>query len=168
MSNVWRPKIVEPDLFWFTSGFSVLLAIPPELQLQPARWNIFIYWRRTNMFTLPQSQRDHFLGYGSMAGEEGFEPPSGASRGHCLTTWRLPNTIKAHRDCTQTNLNLQARFLNMIKNNLLYVADALRNLVFQAPHLVIKKIGILHFTLGTLHSACEFLLGEFAALGDTG
>ena len=26
-----------------------------------------------------------------MAGEEGFEPPNGGSKGRCLTTWRLPN-----------------------------------------------------------------------------
>src|SRR5438270_429077 len=28
-----------------------------------------------------------------MAGEEGFEPPNACSRGRCLTTWLLPNTI---------------------------------------------------------------------------
>ena len=26
-----------------------------------------------------------------MAGEEGFEPPNGGSKGRCLTTWLLPN-----------------------------------------------------------------------------
>jgi hypothetical protein len=28
-----------------------------------------------------------------LAGEEGFEPPNGSSRGYCLTTWRLPNIL---------------------------------------------------------------------------
>ena len=27
-----------------------------------------------------------------VAGEEGFEPPNGSSRGYCLTAWRLPNS----------------------------------------------------------------------------
>ena len=26
-----------------------------------------------------------------MAGDEGFEPPNGGTRTHCLTTWRIPN-----------------------------------------------------------------------------
>ena len=26
-----------------------------------------------------------------MAGEEGFEPSNGGSKGRCLTTWRLPS-----------------------------------------------------------------------------
>ena len=25
-----------------------------------------------------------------MAGDEGFEPPNAASKGQCLTTWRIP------------------------------------------------------------------------------
>ncbi len=29
-----------------------------------------------------------------VAGEEGFEPPNGSSRGYCLTTWRLPNSAE--------------------------------------------------------------------------
>src|SRR5258705_539395 len=32
----------------------------------------------------------------TMAGEGGFEPPNGGSKGRCLTTWRLPN-----RSCLQ-------------------------------------------------------------------
>ena len=28
-----------------------------------------------------------------MAGMEGFEPPNGGTRTHCLTTWRHPNAI---------------------------------------------------------------------------
>ena len=26
-----------------------------------------------------------------VAGDEGFEPPNGGTRTHCLTTWRIPN-----------------------------------------------------------------------------
>ena len=26
-----------------------------------------------------------------MAGDEGFEPPNGGTRTHCLTTWRIPS-----------------------------------------------------------------------------
>ena len=29
-----------------------------------------------------------------MAGEEGFEPSNGGFKGRCLTTWRLPNTVR--------------------------------------------------------------------------
>ena len=29
-----------------------------------------------------------------MAGDEGFEPPNGGTRTHCLTTWRIPNGLK--------------------------------------------------------------------------
>jgi hypothetical protein len=32
---------------------------------------------------------------GGAAGEGGFEPPNGGSKGRCLTTWRLPNTVDA-------------------------------------------------------------------------
>ena len=28
-----------------------------------------------------------------MAGDEGFEPPNGGTRTHCLTTWRIPNGL---------------------------------------------------------------------------
>ncbi len=28
-----------------------------------------------------------------MAGTEGFEPPNGGTRTHCLTTWRRPNIL---------------------------------------------------------------------------
>ncbi len=28
-----------------------------------------------------------------MAGDEGFEPPNGGTRTHCLTTWRIPNLV---------------------------------------------------------------------------
>src|SRR6266849_2034264 len=31
-----------------------------------------------------------------MAGEGGFEPPNGGSKGRCLTTWRLPKTRRAY------------------------------------------------------------------------
>ena len=30
---------------------------------------------------------------GLMAGDEGFEPPNGGTRTHCLTAWRIPNAI---------------------------------------------------------------------------
>lgn len=29
----------------------------------------------------------------SVAGEVGFEPTNGGSKGRCLTTWRLPNKL---------------------------------------------------------------------------
>ena len=29
-----------------------------------------------------------------LAGDEGFEPPNGGTRTHCLTTWRIPNRTK--------------------------------------------------------------------------
>ena len=28
----------------------------------------------------------------NLAGDEGFEPPNGGTRTHCLTTWRIPST----------------------------------------------------------------------------
>ena len=31
---------------------------------------------------------------GPLAGEEGFEPSNGGSKGRCLTTWRLPNGMQ--------------------------------------------------------------------------
>ena len=34
--------------------------------------------------------RAYFL---DLAGDEGFEPPNGGTRTHCLTTWRIPNGI---------------------------------------------------------------------------
>ena len=34
--------------------------------------------------------RAYFLG---LAGDEGFEPPNGGTRTHCLTTWRIPNGL---------------------------------------------------------------------------
>ena len=40
-----------------------------------------------------------------MAGEEGFEPSNGGSKGRCLTTWRLPNELN---DSEQLN-HLPAR-----------------------------------------------------------
>ena len=35
-----------------------------------------------------------------MAGEEGFEPPNGGSKGRCLTTWLLPKAVASlsHED----------------------------------------------------------------------
>ena len=32
-----------------------------------------------------------------MAGEEGFEPPYGGSKGRCLTTWLLPKHRKVYQ-----------------------------------------------------------------------
>ena len=29
----------------------------------------------------------------NLAGDEGFEPPNGGTRTHCLTTWRIPNGL---------------------------------------------------------------------------
>lgn len=29
----------------------------------------------------------------NLAGDEGFEPPNGGTRTHCLTTWRIPIRI---------------------------------------------------------------------------
>ena len=31
--------------------------------------------------------------YFFVAGDEGFEPPNGGTRTHCLTTWRIPNGL---------------------------------------------------------------------------
>src|SRR4051794_2462909 len=33
----------------------------------------------------------------SVAGEGGFEPPNGGSKGRCLTAWRLPITMTRNR-----------------------------------------------------------------------
>lgn len=35
-----------------------------------------------------------FQWYRSLAGAEGFEPPHGGTKTHCLTAWRRPNKIK--------------------------------------------------------------------------
>ncbi len=40
-------------------------------------------------WNLKNDPTGHFLH--SMAGDEGFEPPNGGTRTHCLTTWRIPN-----------------------------------------------------------------------------
>ena len=40
--------------------------------------------RRSESRTKKSFQKD-------MAGDEGFEPPNGGTRTHCLTTWRIPN-----------------------------------------------------------------------------
>ncbi len=48
-----------------------------------------------------RTRRGAALFYGSgcgsqpkrLAGEGGFEPPNGGSKGRCLTTWRLPKTV---------------------------------------------------------------------------
>ena len=37
-----------------------------------------------------------------MAGEEGFEPSNGGSKGRCLTTWRLPNVLEAYQNSTSS------------------------------------------------------------------
>ena len=37
--------------------------------------------------------REHFCHRRAKAGEIGFEPMNAASKGRCLTAWRLPNEI---------------------------------------------------------------------------
>src|SRR3990167_8928194 len=47
-----------------------------------------IHRNRTQLFGLGKRVYKHAH---VVAGEEGFEPPNGGSKGRCLTTWLLPN-----------------------------------------------------------------------------